>query len=294
VLRSRVYRGLLSGLSRLPLGIQHRLGAALGVLFWVLPNRQRCATLINVDLCFCDKPTRWRRNIARQSLKETGKALIETGAIWTWPQSKLCQLVVAERQRDIFQGALDRKAGVIIASPHIGAWELIGVYLGAHYPMLNLYRPPRCAAMEPIVLKARQRFGSGLAPINASGIRTTMKALKSGAIVGMLPDQEPDRDSGVFAPFYGTPACTMTLLGKLARKSGAPIVFCTMKRLRNGYELHYVQPDAEIYSEDPGLSAAASNRSIEQCIAIAPEQYLWSYRRFRLIETCGTRCYSKR
>ncbi len=291
MIKTRLLSKLLWLVSLLPLSGQHFLGSILGRLFWLTSNRERSATRLNLKLCYPEKPDKWRKQLGQKSLIETGKALVETGAMWHWNQNRLTSLVRNVCGQSIMDSARSKNKGVILASPHIGAWELIGVYVGSRHTMINMYRPPRSAAMEPIIKSARERFGAKVAPANPSGIRVIFKALREQNIVGILPDQEPDRENGLFAPLFNTPACTMTLLGKLARKSNAPIVFCTMKRLENGYELHYIEPDPDIYSEDPLIAATSTNRTIEQCIAIAPEQYLWSYRRFRLLPSTGKRKY---
>jgi KDO2-lipid IV(A) lauroyltransferase len=112
-----------------------------------------------------------------------------------------------------------------------------------------------------------------------------VRALKGGAITAILPDQVPDRRSGRFAPFFGHPALTGTLSCKLIQQSGAQVFMATALRLPGvqGYRICFREPDADIYSEDLDTSLAALNQSVEALIREAPEQYLWSYRRFRRV-----------
>lgn len=288
---TRLLNGAIGLVSLLPLSVQHRLGAWLGLLLWVIPGRERATTRINLGLCFPEKSGEWRDDLGRKSMIHTGKALLETGAMWRWQQDRLCREITSVRNQQVFDQALAQNRGLILASPHIGAWELIPVFISKHHPMVNMYRPARSAALDPIIRRARERFGALTAPANASGVRIILKALQRNKVVGILPDQEPDRENGVFAPFFGTPACTMTLLGKLARKNRTPIVFCVMKRLEKGYELTYLKPLEDFYSENPLIAATAVNHAVERCIEIAPEQYLWNYRRFRLLKDGGKRKY---
>ncbi|MCB1756562.1 MAG: lysophospholipid acyltransferase family protein [Gammaproteobacteria bacterium] len=292
-LKGRLPGRLIDLIARLPLSLQHRLGTWLGLFFWAIRGRERTATEINLQLCFPDQSAQWRDRLGRQSMIHTGKALLETGAMWRWPEDRLCELVTSVKNRQVFDRALAGNQGLLLASPHIGAWELIAVYINASYPMVNMYRPARSATLDPIIRNARERFGAQTAPANASGVRTILKALRENQVIGILPDQEPDRENGVFAPLFNTPACTMTLLGKLAQKNRTPVVFCVMKRLKKGFELEFLEPLEDFYNPDPLQAATAINQAVERCIAIAPEQYLWSYRRFRLLQEGGKRQYSR-
>lgn len=291
MLKTQLLQAVITGTSWLSLSWQHKLGAFIGHIFWQFSKRERVVTQINLALCFPDKSLEWRDKLGNQSLIETGKTLAETGAMWRWPEDKLRSLIKQVHHEHIIKDAVAQGKGVILVSPHIGAWELISLYFNQHYPMVNMYRPARSEALDPIIRQARERFGSKTAPANAQGLRAILKGLKSGKVIGILPDQEPDRKNGVFAPFFGTPACTMTLLGNLANKTSAPVVFCVMKRETTGYELYFIKPEDNISSEDPVIAATAVNRSVECCIDIAPEQYLWSYRRFRLLDDGSTRNY---
>ncbi len=291
MLKTQLFRAVITGVSWLPLSAQHKLGIFIGRMFWRFSKRERNVTRVNISLCFPGKSTEWRDELGQRSLIETGKTLAETGAMWCWPEEKLRSLIKQVHNEQLLKNAVEQNRGVILVSPHIGAWELISLYFNRRYPMVNMYRPSRSKALDPIIRDARERFGSKTAPANAVGLRAIFKGLRDGKIIGILPDQEPDRKNGVFAPFFDTPACTMTMLGNLAHKTSAPVVFCVMKREVNGYELHFVAPESEISNTDEMIAATAVNRTVERCIDIAPEQYLWSYKRFRLRSDGSKRNY---
>jgi KDO2-lipid IV(A) lauroyltransferase len=99
----------------------------------------------------------------------------------------------------------------------------------------------------------------------------------------MLPDQDPGQGGGVFAPFFGISANSMVLLGRLARKTGAAVFFGYCERLpgTRGYRFHFLPAPAGIDDPDPQVAAAAMNRGVEACVRALPDQYQWSYRRFR-------------
>jgi KDO2-lipid IV(A) lauroyltransferase len=135
-----------------------------------------------------------------------------------------------------------------------------------------------------LILAARRRNGATLAPITPKGIRVLVQALERGNYVGILPDQEPKADKGaVFAPLFGIPAFTMLLVNRLSRRTGAPVVFMFAERLPEsaGFRIHCIPAPEGIDSEDDAVAAAALNRGIEACVRTCPDQYIWSYKRYR-------------
>ena len=185
---------------------------------------------------------------------------------------------------------------MLVATPHMGTWELCNLPLSRKRPITYLYKTPRFSKIEEQLIKWRANLNALPANVDPRGIRELLKTLKSGGTVGLLPDQEPDQDAGVFAPFFNVEANTMTLMAKLAKRGDANIVFCFAKRLPKGrgWHMHYLEPDQEIYSDDKTLSATALNRTVERCVQHCPEQYIWNYKRFQLLPEGGNRAYTRK
>lgn len=123
-----------------------------------------------------------------------------------------------------------------------------------------------------------------LAPANMKGVAQMLKLLKAGEMVGNLPDQEPDdRSGGVFAPFMGVETFSPKLVTRLISKTGAKVVAGFAERLPDGqgFDIHFIAADAGIYSSDEVEAVTAMNRTVEQLVAKAPEQYQWEYKRFK-------------
>jgi Kdo2-lipid IVA lauroyltransferase/acyltransferase len=122
-----------------------------------------------------------------------------------------------------------------------------------------------------------------LVATDTRGVRRLLQALRDGRAVGILPDQDPGDEGGRFAPFFGHPANTMLLLSRLAMRSGAPVFLLYAERLPRGrgYRLHFQRLSEAIGREPLDDSLAALNGAVEQAIRRRPEQYLWSYRRFK-------------
>lgn len=292
-MKSALLRGLLRLTAVLPLPVVQAMGAALGRLLVARRSKLWRISRVNLALCYPDRAPDWQREMARRSLIETGKSLLEWGPFWFSSRSRLERWVRAVHGQEQVDAALAEGHGMLIASPHMSAWELSCLYGCTRWPMTVLYKPSRSRAWDTLIRNARERFGARLVPTDGAGVRALYKALARGEVVGILPDQEPGEGNGVFADFFGTPASTMVLLNKLARKRRVPVVFAVMRRLPRGqgYELHYLRAGEAIYDADPALAAAEVNACVERCIALAPEQYMWNYKRFRSLPDGGRRDY---
>jgi KDO2-lipid IV(A) lauroyltransferase len=260
----------------------HRLGWVIGRLFYLVPNRERRNAQVNLQLCFPELEERERLNLLARSLEQTGRTLFEITAIWFWPIERVLALI----QGVSGEGHLDREAGrgLIVLSPHLGCWEIAGLYLASRGPVTSLYRPPRQRIFEPIIKQARERSGAELVPTDAQGVRRLYKVLQTGGTTGILPDQRPDSDKGaIFAPFFGVPALTMLLIRRLVRKTGAKVVFCYAERLAagRGFHIHYLPAPSGLAADDPAIAAQSLNQGVETCVRMVPDQYQWSYKRFK-------------
>jgi KDO2-lipid IV(A) lauroyltransferase len=277
---------ILAGLrlfAALPLPLNHTLGTALGWLLAYTPNALRHTTRDNLRRCFPELGARQRHRLARRSLAETGKTLTETGPLWYWPGERALALLREVRGRELLDEALRQGRGLILATPHLGAWELAGLWGAANLPMTTLYRRPRIAELDQRVREARERLGARYVAADAAGARALYQALADNRVVGMLPDQDPRDSGGKFAPFFGVPAYTMTFLSRLARKTGAPVLFAYCERLPRGrgYVLHFLPAPAAVHGASLQESLIAVNQAVEQCVRALPEQYQWSYKRFK-------------
>jgi KDO2-lipid IV(A) lauroyltransferase len=249
----------------------------------LVPNRSRDVTRINLKLCMPELAESERAQLERDSLMEAGRTMFELGALWNWERERVLALVREVRGVEALDEALREKRGVIGLTPHLGAWEMVGLWVGAHYPFTALYRPPRAAEMESVYRVARERLGSRLVPTDANGVRTIYRVLAAGEVCGILPDQDPGRGAGIFVPFFGPVANTTVFVARLAHKSGAPVIFSWAERLPRGagFCLHFERGPRDLGDPDVEVATRALNREIERLVRRLPAQYLWSYSRFR-------------
>ncbi len=278
--------GLVKLLSYCSLGFIQGLGYGVGYLFASLPSPFKKVAQINVQICFPEKDERWRKRVVRMSIINTTVAAFEYAAHWFWPVEKIRGYIQEpdSAMKEAFYAIRDKGQGIIMLSPHMGAWESLLGFLPERIDRITMmYRPLRIKALEETVRNARERAGAHLVPATAGGIRTMIKALKNGEVVGLLPDQVPTLKAGVIAPLFGEPALTMTLAAKLAQKTNAKVIIGYSKRLGLGEGFH---PEGEfvsdgIYNSDKVLAATAMNQAIEKLIRKNPEQYVWGYKRFK-------------
>ncbi|MQR00280.1 lysophospholipid acyltransferase family protein [Glaciimonas soli] len=261
-------------LALLPLPILHAIGAIIGWLVYLLSPSYRRKLKDNVQRA-------GYQGHLSQAIRESGKSMFELPFVWCAPPDKVLRTATIENW-ELAQTALDAKTGVIFLTPHLGCFEIIAQAIATKTPLTALYRPPRKAALKPLIEGARARHNLLLAPANLSGVRALLKALKKGQAIGLLPDQVPQNGEGVWADFFGKPAYTMTLSAKLQQMSGAPIILSYAERLSfgRGFVIRFV-PFEEALGDTPEQQAHAINIAMEKLIARCPSQYIWSYNRYK-------------
>lgn len=278
-----VIRSLLALQALLPLKLAHAIGAATGTLFQYFPHNYATALKINLSMCFPELNQEQQQRLIHKIYPELGKTVWETGAIMSWSPERLRRKIVAVEGKELMDQALQAGRGVIIGLPHLGSWEILSVYLPTICKLTALYRPIQLPALDRYVWQSRERAGTKLVPTDNSGIRQLVQGLKRNETIVILPDQDPRLEGQVFAPFFGVQASTATLLPRLAHKTKAAVLFCYGERLPNaaGYKIHFRPADPDIADADLTVAASAMNRGIEACIREIPEQYQWTYKRFK-------------
>ncbi|MGA8276710.1 MAG: lipid A biosynthesis acyltransferase [Rhodanobacteraceae bacterium] len=274
--------GCLRLAGHLPLSALHALGAGFGRVLWWVRGRPRRMVEHNLSLVLTQDGVENRQTIARATLIETGKALTEVAKVWSGPPTSRLRLVRRVHGSKRLDAAIDAARGVIIAAPHLGCWELLNHWLAARTPLAIVYRAPRRSALEPLLLRARSALAVEQVRAEGAGVRTLYRRLVAGGVVGILPDQRPRRGEGRLAPLFGTPALTMVLIGRLARRTGAEVLFSFAERLPHGagFDIHILPAPTAIADADLDIACAALNQGVEDCVRLAFTQYQWAYKRY--------------
>lgn len=266
--------------SYLPLWLLHVVGAVLGCLVYALSPTYRGRFRENTNQAGIN----WRGRLG--AVAAAGKLVAELPWIWLRPRT-VVEARVTWLGADLIHQAAQQGRGIIFLTPHLGCFEVASLSYAARFgvngrEIVVLYRPSRHGWLEAILHQVRHRPGMRPVPTNMVGVRQLLKTLRGGGTVGLLPDQVPADGLGVWAPFFGRPAYTMTLAMRLARQTGAAVLFVRSERLSfaRGYEVT-VSPVDTLSEDDPVLQATALNRQLEQLILQRPDQYLWSYARYK-------------
>ena len=264
-------------LALLPLRTLHAIGRVLGRLLYALPGRYRDRLRANAAQAGYSDPA-----FARRAGAEAGAMILELPHVWL--RDAQCIDRVVSDDLPIVVQALSEQRGVLCLTPHIGCFELSARYAAAKFkPFTVMFRPPRKQFLSPVLEIARNAAGVTAVPANLQGVREFLRALRQKQWVGMLPDQAPSQGDGVWAPFFGRPAYTVTLAGKLASMTDAIILVASCERLPKGqgWRMHCIRV-AEPLPDAPEAQAALVNRYMERMIRRFPEQYLWSYNRYKV------------
>lgn len=272
---------LFRTLATLPLGLLQALGWALGCLVALTSPNYRRRLLTNARQAGFGAGLAWR------AAAHAGAMVMELPRLWLgspvpvkWGGDALIAKALAQGQ------------GVVFLTPHLGSFEVTAqAYaqrFGAQQPMTVLFRPARQAWLQGVVAQSRQRPGLLTAPTSLAGVKQLIQALRRGQCVGLLPDQVPPQAQGVWAPFFGQDAYTMTLSVRLAQQTGACVLLAWGERRWGSFVVHVhsleevLGVDAEAL-QDLSSKAGATliNRAMERLIAHCPQQYLWGYARYK-------------
>jgi len=278
-------RLFLSLCSILPLKINHIFGALIGKLLYIFGSETKKVSAQNIKICFPELSSADQDSLVKNALIHTGKNLTESGLIWNQSFSKNANYVTD------FNGEhyLDNSKKTILLVPHIGCWELTGRVLANSRKVTFMYKPLRSQKQNDYLFKRRNKGNLTMAKADKSGILKIQRALKNSELVGMLPDQDPGAEGAIMAPFFNTKANTMTLLAKVARKNDLRVLIFWAKRhpRGKGYELNLEPVDLYINGDTLEGQVTSMNQCVEALIRKMPEQYMWSYKRFKSTHSYG-------
>ncbi|CAM3978273.1 lysophospholipid acyltransferase family protein [Bordetella tumulicola] len=270
---------LFRAIALLPLPLLHAVGRLLGRLVYAFPGRYRQRLQANAAQAGYPDPA-----FARRAAAETGAMIMEMPKVWFRSAESL-----AKTTSDSFHVveatlAENPDRGILFLTPHLGCFEITPRYVAAiqQTPMTIMFRPPRTPAFAPLLAEARNALGLKAVPATMQGVREFVRSLRRGECVGMLPDQAPGEGEGVWAPFFGRMAYTMTMPGKLAAQTKVAVIVVAGERLPRGrgWRVHFSRVP-EPLPTDSQAQAALFNASMEKLIRLAPHQYLWSYNRYK-------------
>lgn len=271
-----VRKTILYLIAALPLGIVQLIGGALGVLAYVGSKQYR--------KLFSSQYEAVVRNYYLKSKLWTAAAssgILFADSLWIWrnPEKALSKTQI--HNWDVVQTVMSEGKGMILLTPHLGGFEIIPRVLARHFPATILYRPSRQAWLNEVVEEGRSYPNMHFVPANLQGVRKITRALSKGEAIAILPDQVPTSGDGIWTDFFGRPAYTTTLPVRLANRFNAPAVMFTAKRSRLGLGWVMTAKRLNTFSDNANTAAKQLNTAIEEAILSAPEQFIWSYNRYK-------------
>ncbi len=273
---------LLRAVAALPLSLNHRLGALFGRLTYKFDKKYAQRLRENLAASRIAGAGNEFNQLLRENIAESGKAATEVLVAWLRPAEEVAALITDCRGWQHVEQALQRRRGIVFVTPHLGCFEIAGRYLTGRLPVTFLYRPPKLRWAAQLMQQGRQRMNASMAPADVRGVRELLKTLKRGGNICVLPDQAPVQGEGVWADFFGRPAYTMTLIGRLQQSTGAEVLMFFGERLAKGQGYRvWIKPLAAPLAPDRATAARQINAAVEDLVRLCPSQYLWSYNRYK-------------
>lgn len=270
-------------LAQIPLPILHHLGNLLGyVMYHALPkDRQRIEQHLQIAQMPSDKP------MVLSVCQETVKSGLELPVAFFRQPEHIVSLFQEVNGWEHIENAIAQQQGLLLITPHIGSYDLAGRYISERlpFPLTAMYKPPKIKAFDDIMQMGRVRGKGKTAPTSLQGVKQVMKALRAGEATIILPDHVPnpyDGGDGVWVDFFGKPAYTMTLAGKLANINNVQTLFFVGERLPHGrgFALH-IAPLSGSLNGDKSHDAFIMNENVANWVRRFPQQYLFAYNRYK-------------
>jgi len=273
-----MYKKFFFLFSIMPLPVNHFFGYLIGLFTYLLRTETKKVITKNIQLCFPKLSEKDRKSLIYKAHIENGKTLTESSKIWLKSFKNNKKLIKSIKGIE----SLKSKGPLILMVPHYGCWEITGRIIAIESRLTFMYKKLDSPDKENYLLSKRQQGNLSMATADRSGVIKLQKSLKSGEIIGILPDQFPGIDSGERSSFFGQDAYTMTLLVKLAKKNNAKVILTWAERLSFGRGFKLNLEPVDITSSDNEIENLNNmNSVIENLVLIKPEQYLWSYKRFK-------------
>lgn len=273
----------LKNFSRLPLGMIQSIAKGVAHVLFITHSSVRRTTETNIKAVFPDFDEQKRNQFVKESLKSQCLTYAESIKVWGSSPEFALEQIKAVHNADIFLEALKNPNGTLGVVPHFGTWEIMNAWVNQHTAPVIMYKPSKNKDLDQFMLESREQLKATLVPTDDVGVRALFKHLKQGGFSAILPDHIPKEPGGIYSDFFGINAYSSTLLSKLATKTQCSVVglSCIRRSDCSGFDLHFTALSPDINSKDLQLSVDTLNQEMERMILIAPEQYLWSYKRFR-------------
>lgn len=275
--------GLIFLLALLPLRALQFIGGVVGIIAMRYSKRavkRLRNNLLITGMCSEANLDKMVKNTAR----EWGKTLFEVVCIaWHRSYKHNASLVTETINYEGMEAEALSDKPIVFLTPHISNFEIALKYTAhrIHTKVFNvLYKPSKNKWFNQMMLKGRMEGNINPLPTNRLGLFTLAKKLRANGIVGILPDSIASSGDGVWVSFFDKPVFATTLAAKLVMTPGAASFIVATTRLKRGFRVNYI-PFVPVSADIAGV-VQEIYKVIENIVLEAPEQYYWSYDRFRV------------
>lgn len=272
--------GLVRLLILLPFRLLTPIGRTFGRIAWCSAARERHVAAVNIRLCLSDLEPREVKRLIRRHFEMLGCALFDTALVWWASDQRLQPRVRLEGTEHLAQ-ALARGHGAILLSAHFTSLEMGARALAMHGAIAITYQTPRNPLIAELSLRARA--GRAQRAISSGSVRDLLQSLKDNLPLWYAPDQTAFGKASAVVPFFGQAAATNVATSRIARITGATVLPYFPERLADGsgFLMRILPPFEDFPSDDPIADAARFHALIEAHVRRCPEQYVWTYKRFK-------------
>lgn len=270
---------LLRAVGQLPLRWVRAIGAALGLVLYVLVFPRRHVVNVNLRLCFPQWSAAQRRSAARGVFIHVVQSFLDRGWLWHADPEVL-------RRRLVVTGTVGGFAGTgptLIFLPHFVGLDagVTALTLQVARPFIGIYTQQSNEVVDEWVFKGRHRFGDSRGMRRSEGVRDLVAALRAGKLMILLPDMNFGAEESIWVPFYGVPAATVPSLSRFARLGRAKVVPVLTRLTPGGYEVRVLEAWQGFPSGDLEADTALMNERLRHYIDEMPSQYYWVHKRFK-------------
>lgn len=264
----------------LPFRLIVAIGRGVGMLLFLLAAERRRVGDINLKLCFPDMSVQARKELMRDHFRMFGRGIVERGILW-WSSAERIRSLIRVEGVEHFEAIKDRSA--ILLTPHFIGMDAGGQWVAQHTDTVCMYANQKNIYLTDLLLRKRARFRNQHLYSRQQGLRPILKGMRAGMPFIYPPDQDQGVKDGVFIPFFGVPAATMTSVSRIAQMADAKVVPSVTRMLPGGegYVLTFYPAWKNYPSGDAVADARRMNEFIEQRILEMPEQYFWLHKRFK-------------
>ena len=265
----------------LPFRWQIAVGKRFGRLLKLCVRKSSLAASRNLEICFPELSEDERAKLLTRHFEALGASIAEMAMGWFAPIDRLRKIVRIEGLENL-KAAKQRGKGILLFVGHFTCLEIGISVLEDLFPQGGgMYRPAGNAMVDTMVRRGRRRSLQNLIP--SDNIRALVRSLRNNEMIVYLPDHAQVESNNVLIPFFGEPALTTIATSRLAKLSEAAVLPYFFRRLPDdsGYVVNIAPPLADFPSDDPIADTRRLVAQLEDYIRLAPEQYIWTYRRFK-------------